>query len=105
MFSKNVEDKKIQNFANATEEVIKGFNLPIFYFCGRIIDEEELKLKSFAPSSSIDRNIKYFIEWMRNHITDRNNRNALLLKSKPSGPNSEEIKRRRKILKLILKIP
>lgn len=105
LFSKDVEDNKIEIFANATEEVIKGFNLPIFYLCGRIIDEEELKLKSFAPSSSIERDIKYFVDWMRNYITDRNNRNVLLFESKPLGPNFEEIKKRREILKVILKIP
>jgi len=105
LFSKDVEDNKIQIFAKATEEVIKGFNLPIFYLCGRIIDEEELKLKSFAPIGNIEGNIKYFVDLMRNHITDRNNRNALLFESKPFGPNSKEIKRRRNILKIILEIP
>lgn len=53
---------------------------------------EELKLKSFAPLGNIEGNIKYFVDLMRNHITNRNNRNVLLFESKPFGPNSKEIK-------------
>jgi hypothetical protein len=106
LFPKEVDDSKIQNFANATKEIIEGFNLSIFYICGRIIDERELRIKSFAPSLvGIDGDIKYFVEWMRNSVYDKNNRNLLLFESKPLGPTSEEIRKRRKTLKVILKIP
>lgn len=105
LFPKENDDSKIQNFANATKEVIEGFNLPIFYFCGRIIDEEGLKFRSFAPLDGVEGDIKYFVEWMRNSINDRSNRNVLLFKDKPLGFFSEEIRRRRKTLKVILKIP
>ena len=28
---------------------MEGFNLPIFYICGKIVDEEEVKSKIFCP--------------------------------------------------------
>lgn len=72
LFSKDLDEGKIQNFADATKEIIAGFNLPIFYICGRIIDEEELRIKSFAPSvGNIEGDVKYFVEWMRNSVNDK----------------------------------
>lgn len=102
LFDKNMEDNKIQNFSNATEEILRGFNLPVFYLCGRVVDEEKLIVKSFAPSN-IEEDVKYFVGWMHNYVGE--NRNVLLFESKPLGPYAEEIQRRRKTLKVTLQIP
>lgn len=105
LFSKEVEENKIQNFANATKGIIEGFNLPIFYLCAKIIDEEELKIKSFAPSEGTEGEIKYFVEWMRDYVMDKNKRNPLLFEDKPLGPRPDEIRKRRKTFKAVFRIP
>lgn len=127
LFSKDLEDDKIKNFATSVKEVINGFNLPLFYICGTIIDEEKLKIKYF-DIGSYESEIKSILDWMCNFIGDK--RNPLLFENKFLIPNFEEIKnkrnsdasysvlysllmnsnfeiirKRRRTLKVILKIP
>lgn len=104
LFDKSIEDNKIQNFSNATEEILRGFNLPVFYLCGRVVDEGKLIIKSFAPSN-MEEDVKYFVGWMRKYVGDDNIRNILLFENKPLGSYAEEIKKRRKTLKVTLRIP
>ena len=104
LFDKNIEDNKIQSFSKATVEILSGFNLPVFYLCGRVLDEEKLIIKSFAPSN-MEEDVKYFVGWMRKYVGDDNIRNILLFENKPLGPYAEEIQRRRKTLKVTLRIP
>ena len=105
LFQKDIDGDKIQNFSNATKQVLIGFNLPIFYLCGRLVDEEKLIIQSFAPSVGNMGSLKYFVEWMCKHVGEDNIRNILLFEDKPLDSYAEEIQRRRKTLKVTLKIP
>lgn len=96
VFSSEVEENIIKNYANTIEELINGFRLPIFYLATKILSEDELKMKCFKPIQ-LERNIEYFIDWLNSYWMKKENRNPLLV--------SDEIKNRRKILKMLLKIP
>jgi len=91
LFSREVEDNKIKNFATATKEIIEKFNLPFFYICGKIIEEEELKIKYFN-TGFYEIELKSIADWMLNTIREK--RNPLLFENKFSLPNFEEIKQR-----------
>ena len=49
--------------------------------------------------------MEYFTVWKRNSIEEKDKRNPFLFESKPLGTDHKEIRRRRKTLKVILKIP
>lgn len=101
IFSEEVDDKIVKNYAKATNDIIKGFELPIFYLSAKISNQS--KFISFAPSQTSEQDLDYFVKWMENSCRDK--RNCLLFKNIPLGPNSEEIKKRRNTLKVMLKIP
>jgi hypothetical protein len=95
-FSPEIEEKVIENYANTMGELINGFKLPIFYLAVRILDEKELRMKSFRPLH-LEEKVEYFIGWLNSYWLVKENRNPLL--------KDNEIKNRRKILKILLKIP
>ena len=101
IFSEEVDDKKVKNYAKATNDIIKGFELPIFYLAAKITNQS--KFTSFEPSQTSDQDLDYFVTWMGNSCRDK--RNCLLFKDIPLGPKSEDIKKRRNTLKVMLKIP
>jgi hypothetical protein len=96
MFSPEIEENVIVNYANTMGELISGFNLPILYLATKILDEKELRMKCFEPSQ-IEGGVEYFIDWLNSYWVNEKNRNPLL--------KDNEIRNRRKILKMLLKIP
>jgi hypothetical protein len=96
MFSPEIEENVIVNYANTMGELISGFKLPIFYLATKILDEKELRMKCFKPFQ-IEEGVEYFIDWLNRYWIDEENRNPRLKDS--------EIRNRRKILKMLLKIP
>lgn len=96
VFSSEMEENIIKNYANTAGEIINSFKLPIFYLATKILDEEELKMRCFQPIQ-LEGNLEYFIDWLNSYWMRRENRNPLL--------GNDEIKNRRKILKMLLKIP
>jgi len=97
IFSPEIEEDIIENYANTMGELITGFKLPIFYLAAKILDEKELKMKCFKPSQLGEEGVEYFIDWLNRYWVDEENRNPRL--------KDNEIKNRRKILKMLLKIP
>jgi hypothetical protein len=97
MFATEIEENAILNYANAMGELISGFKLPIFYLTTKILDEKELRMKCFKPSQIAEEGVEYFIDWLNSYWMYEENRNPRLKDS--------EIKNRRKILKVLLKIP
>jgi len=97
MFSPEIEENVIVNYANTMGELISGFKLPIFYLATKILDEKELRMKCFKPFQIEEEGVEYFIDWLNRHWMDEENRNPRLKDS--------EIRNRRKILKMLLKIP
>jgi hypothetical protein len=97
IFSTEIEENAILNYANAMGELISGFKLPIFYLTTKILDEKELRMKCFKPSQIAEEGVEYFIDWLNRYWMYEENRNPRLKDS--------EIKNRRKILKVLLKIP
>lgn len=97
IFSPEIEENIIENYANTMGEIISSFRLPIFYLAAKILDEKELRMKCFKPSQLEEKGIEYFIDWLNRYWIEKENRNPLL--------NDNEIKNRRKILKMLLKIP
>ena len=49
VFSPEIEENVINNYANTIEELINGFRLPVFYLAAKILDEKELRMKCFKP--------------------------------------------------------
>lgn len=100
LFSKELEDGDIQRFGSATKEVVERLGLPIFYLCGKIVDEEELKINIFEPIY-LEGKVSSLSELTYNNIckviSGRSLRNPLLF--------SDTIIKRRKTLKAMLKIP
>jgi len=108
LFSEEMDDNEIRSHVGATNEILKGFELPVFYLAAKIADEDKLSFKSFAPSElSGGQEIDFFIDWMSHHFTTtgKESRNPLLFTSKPLGPYFEEIRKRRNTLKVMLQIP
>ncbi|MEG9193860.1 MAG: hypothetical protein V6S10_00825 [Candidatus Methanoglobus sp.] len=66
MFSPEIEENVIVNYANTMRELISGFNLPIFYLATKILDEKELRMKCFEPSQ-IEGGVEYFIDWLNSY--------------------------------------
>jgi hypothetical protein len=94
-FSPGIEENVIDNYANTMGELINGFKLPIFYLATKILDEKEFKMKCFKPFQ-FEEKVEYFIDWLNRYWLVKENKNPLL--------KDNEIKNRRKILKIFLKI-
>lgn len=97
IFSTDVEDQIIDNYGDAVEELMRGFKLPIFYLAAKIVNEEKLVLKCYKPWKLEERTVDYFIDSLSRYWMEKGNRNPLLQDNK--------IKDRRKVVKMILKIP
>jgi hypothetical protein len=96
VFSQKIENKNIEEYVRPAKEIIEGFNLPIVYFATKLIGKD--KFEFFAPwesYSSTAREANYLLSSLRNCCNKK--RNQLLAR--------EEIERRKKMLKVILKIP
>lgn len=96
IFSGEMENKEIEGFVRPTMELIEGLKLPLIYFATKLRNENMFEF--FAPVNLYDsqaRDANYFLTWLRNYC--RSERNPLLEKG--------EVERRRKLLKVMLKIP
>jgi len=78
MFSPEIEENVIVNYANTMGELISGFKLPIFYLATKILDEKELRMKCFKPFQIEEEGVEYFIDWLNRHWMDEENRNPRL---------------------------
>jgi len=68
------------------------------------VDKIACKWSDMIILESIEE-IKYFVEWMRDYVMDKNKRNPLLFEDKPLGPRPDEIRKRRKTFKAVFRIP
>ena len=68
MFSPEIEENVIVNYANTMGGLISSFNLPILYFATKILDEKELRMKCFEPSQI--EGVEYFIDWLNSYWVD-----------------------------------
>lgn len=96
IFSEEMENKEIEGFVEPTKELIEGLKLPLVYFATKLRGESTFEF--FAPVELYDsqaRDVQYFLTWLRNCCRDE--RNSLLEK--------EEVEKRRKLLKVMLRIP
>jgi len=94
IFSPNLENTLIENHKKPIMELIDGLNLPITYIATKIFEDNIFEL--FAPISiSSKYDVNSLLIYLENLI--KNKQNPLLF--------NEEIGRRRKVLKIILKIP
>ncbi|MCK4647927.1 hypothetical protein KAT51_00245 [bacterium] len=96
IFSEEMENKSIEGYVKPVKEIIDGFELPIVYYATKLT--EEFKFEFFAPwefYSSQRVEVENLLSSLRDQCNEK--RNPLL--------NMEEIERRRKLLKVILKIP
>lgn len=96
IFSEELENKVIDEYITPVNEMVEGLNLPIVYFATKLTDD--FKFEFFSPwnlYSSAKVDAAYLLTSMRDLCNKR--RNPLL--------NQEEFEKRKKLLKLILKIP
>ncbi len=92
LFPSDVERSLIMGHASAAIEIVQHHNLPLFYLAAKVGDK--LQLSSYSPAETTG-GVDYYLQWMSNHIRD--NRNPLL--------QSDEVRKRRRTLKAMLKIP
>jgi hypothetical protein len=107
VFSPDIEENVIENYAKAMGELIYGYKLPIFYSAAKILDEKELRMISFYPLQlkegkvillQVDEEkIDHFINMLNKHWMKKENRNPRL--------EDNEVRNRRNLLKMLLKIP
>ncbi len=101
IFSPKVDDRDIKSCVRSVGELVNGFRLPIVYVATKINENEELKF--FHPWELDWNKADYFLSCLMNLCVDK--RNPLLFESSPTGPNPNEMKKRRNTLKVILKVP
>ena len=94
IFSPNLKNTLVENYKKPVMELINGLNLPITYIATKIFEDNTFEL--FAPHSiSFRYKVDSFLIYLEKSTKEK--RNPLFYK--------EEVKRRRKVLKIILKIP
>lgn len=96
IFAETMENKTIEKYVRAAREIIDGFDLPIVYVATKLIGTE--KFEFFAPSqfySSTIHEADFLLSAMRDRCLAK--RNPLL--------DRDEIERRKRMLKVLLKIP
>jgi hypothetical protein len=96
IFSEEMENRDIEEYVRSTREIIEGLNLPIVYLATKLVEKD--KFEFFAPwkfYSSMNIEANYLLESLRKSCSEK--RNPLLYR--------EEVERRKKMLKVILKIP
>lgn len=96
VFPEKMESKSIEERVRHANEIIEGCHLPIVYFATRLAEQD--KFEFFAPwsfYSSIPRDTNYLLTNLRKCCDEK--RNPLLGK--------EEVEKRKKMLKVLLKIP
>lgn len=99
LFSGDVDEKIIRGYASGAKEITQAYKLPLFYLAAKVGDDlQELQFSSYAPAETTG-GIDSYLEWMWNHLRDM--RNPLL----ESDEIGTEIRKRRRTIKAMLKIP
>jgi len=96
VFPEKMEGKSIEQHVRHAKEIIEGLNLPVVYFATRLTEQDRFEFFapwSFYSSMSMDAN--YLLTNLRKCCDEK--RNPLLYK--------EEVEKRKKMLKVLLKIP
>jgi hypothetical protein len=105
----DVDQEIAQSFATTMKEIIEGLSLPVVYFASDVT--KDLRFKCWEPARGLQGDLVYMISWIRNFFDQdvtRRYRNPLLFTDKLPAHRanlSEEIRRRRRTLKTMLKIP
>lgn len=96
IFSEDLDNNFIDGHVKAAREIIEGLELPVVYFATKLI--EECHFEFFSPQelySSARVEAEAFLRHMQNFCDKK--RNPLL--------DKEEIEKRRRMLKTVLRIP
>lgn len=96
IFSENMENKDIEEYVKPVKEIVEGFDLPIVYIATKLT--KDMKFEFFYPLalySSAKVNADRLIGFLKELSTEK--RNPLL--------KEDEIEKRKKTMKLILRIP
>ena len=96
IFAESMETRTIEQYVGAAQEIVEGFKLPIVYVATKLIGTDSFEF--FAPSPFYSSTI-HEAEFLLSAMLDRclEKRNPLL--------DRDEIERRKRMLKVILKIP
>lgn len=96
IFTADLENRTVESYVKTVRELIEGFNLPLVYFATKIF--EDRKFEFFSPfSSSYRYEAADALNYLLNYSMSEGGRNPLLYR--------EEVRQRRNVLKVILKIP
>jgi len=106
LFEAGMKKEEIGSSVQATKEILDGFSLPIVYFACQI--SKNSKLKCYVPGtySEEGEDVSYLLSWMRNLCLQ--NRNPMLFPDKLPAHRRElsnEVRRRRRVIKTVLGIP
>jgi len=96
IFPEEASKEEIETIVKPCKEVVDGFRLPITYFATRLTKDNKFEL--YAPwkwLSSVDVNPYQMIGYIKNESMKKKNLRLW----------EEEIQKRRKLLKVLLKIP
>jgi hypothetical protein len=95
LFSGDIDEGIVIGHSSGASEIVERYRLPLFYLAATVGDDlQDLQFTSFHPAETSG-DIAYYLEWMWNHARDR--RNPLL--------DSDDVKKRRRTIKAMLKIP
>ncbi|MEM3480932.1 MAG: hypothetical protein QXP84_08075 [Candidatus Korarchaeum sp.] len=93
IFDPELENRSVERYVKAAGELIEKFKLPVVYIATKFSED---KFEFFFPfPSSYQYEINSFLEFLLNYCKKK--RNPL--------SDDDEVKRRRSVLKLILRIP
>jgi len=96
IFPEEMSKEEIETIVKPCKEIVEGFRLPITYFATRIIKDSKFEMYSpWEWSSSVDVGPYQMIGYIKNES----------MKKKNPRPWEEEIQKRRKLLKVLLRIP
>ena len=96
IFAETMETRTIERYVGAAQEIVEGFKLPVVYLATKLIGTDRFEF--FAPSqfySSTIHEAEFLLAAMRDRCLAK--RNPLL--------DRDEIERRKRMLKVLLKIP
>jgi len=96
IFPEELSKEEIKTIVKPCKEIVDGFRLPITYFATRLTKDNRFELYSpWEWSSSVDVNSYQMISYLKNESVKKKNPRFW----------EEEIQRRRKLLKVLLRIP
>jgi len=95
LFSSDVGEGIIKGHSSGAREIVDRYNLPLFYLAAAVSDDlQDVHFSSYSPAETTG-SVDYYVEWMWNHARDK--RNPLL--------GSDEVRKRRRAIKAMLRIP